>query len=204
MKKKLLCMVIALVTLITLASCRSNPTTPPQNEETHNTNPSENTTSPSENTTLPSEDTTEHDVVEDQVDESLCEKLIREIDGTYAEESKLPESSTTVGKVELADKYTKKWQQVADEYYNKIMAFDENIAPSEIYYSTDDLHTFVSNMKISWEQYYQEQCENYIKTLQAIYNGGTIVGPIFAVYKYEMQKEWALQMVGICQLLFIE
>jgi len=146
----------------------------------------------------------EHDVGEDQVAESLYEKLIREIDGAYAEESKLPESSTTVGMVELADKYAKKWQQVADEYYNKIMEFDENIAPSEIYYSTDDLHTFVSNLKTNWEAYYQVQCENYLKTLQAIYNGGTIVGPIFADYKYEMQKEWALQLVGICQQMYIE
>ncbi len=64
MKKKLLCMVIALVTLITLASCRSNPTTPPQNDETHNTTPSENPTLPSENPTTPSVD--EHTAISDQ------------------------------------------------------------------------------------------------------------------------------------------
>ena len=136
--------------------------------------------------------------------ESLTEKLIREIDGAYAEESKLPESSTTMGMVELADKYTKKWQQVADEYYNKIMEYDDIFTPNENYYSSDDFHSFVSNMKSNWEQYYQVQCENYLKTLQAIYSGGTIVGPLFANYKYKLQKEWTLQLVDICEQLDID
>ena len=138
------------------------------------------------------------------IEESLTEKLIREIDGAYAEESKLPESSTTVGMVELADKYTQKWQQVADEYYNKILEFDGIITPNENYYSSEDLHTFVSNMKTNWEKYNQVQCENYLKTLQTIYGAGTIVGPIMADYEYEMQKEWALQLVGIYQQLYID
>ena len=136
--------------------------------------------------------------------ESLTEKLIREIDGAYAEESKLPESSTTMGMVELADKYTQKWQQVADEYYIKILEYDGIITPNENYYSSEDLHTFVSNMKTNWEKYNQVQCENYLKTLQTIYGAGTVVGPIVADYEYEMQKEWALQLVGIYQQLYID
>ena len=59
-------------------------------------------------------------------------------------------------------------------------------------------------MKSNWEQYYQVQCENYLKTLQAIYSGGTIVGPLFANYKYKMQKEWTLQLVDICEQLDID
>ena len=46
------------------------------------------------------------EVVEEQVDKSLYEKLISEIDGAYLEEQKAPESSTTVGMIELSDKYT--------------------------------------------------------------------------------------------------
>ena len=146
----------------------------------------------------------DQDVQKNTVEESLTEKLIREIDGAYAEESKLPESSTTAGMVELSDKYTEKWKQIADEYYNKIMEYDGIITPNEIYYSSDDLHTYVSNMTTNWEQYHRVQCENYVKTLQTIYADGTIVGPIFADYKYEMQKEWALQIVGIYEQLYIQ
>ncbi len=167
----------------------------------------------------PSTGAIEHDVTEDtvaedsvaedpvdkvQVDESLYEKLIREIDGAYIEEQKTPKGSTTIGMVEISDKYTEKWKQVADEYYDKIMKFDGITKLNENYYSSEDLHTFVSNMKTNWEEYNQEQCTNYLKTLQTIYGAGTIVGPIFANYKYEMQKEWALQLVGICQQLHIE
>ena len=145
----------------------------------------------------------ENSVEKSEVEESLAEKFIREIDDNYRKESKLPEYSTTIGMVELAGMYTEKWKQVADEYYNKIMEFDGIIQLNE-YYSPDDFHTFVSNMKTNWEQYNQIQCENYGKTLLAIYEGGTIAGPIFAGYKYEMQKEWALQIVGIYEQLYIE
>lgn len=146
----------------------------------------------------------ENDTDNDTDNESLTEKCIREIDGAYLADSTLPEFSTTAGKVELTCKYTEKWRQVADECYNKIMEYDGTIQLNESSYSSDDLHTFVSNMKTNWEQYNQVQCENYGKTLQAIYGSGTIVGPIFAGFQYEMQKEWALQLVGICEQLNIE
>ncbi|MBR5922346.1 MAG: hypothetical protein IKZ59_00980 [Clostridia bacterium] len=147
---------------------------------------------------------TKNTVDERDLVESLTEKLIREFDDTYLEESELPEYGTTVGMVELADRYTEKWKLVADEYYNKIMKYDGIIQPSENYYSSDDLHTFVSNMNANWEEYNKKQCENYLKTLQSIYGDGTIARPIYASYKYERQKEWALQVVGIYEQLNIE
>ena len=90
-----------------------------------------------------------------------------------------------------------KWKEIADEYYDKIMKYDEDIQLDDHYYSSDDLHTFVSNMKTSWEKYNKEQCENYVKALEAIYQGGSIIGPIAASYECEMQKEWALQLVRL-------
>ena len=134
--------------------------------------------------------------------ESLADKLTREIDEAYAKEEYLPEYSSTAGMVALADKYREKWAEVADEYYNKIMEYNGIIQGSDDYYSSDDLHTFVSNMKTSWEQYNQTQCENYIKVLETIYAGGTIVRPIFADYKLNLQKEWALRLVIIYDQLY--
>ncbi len=138
------------------------------------------------------------------VAETTAQRLIREIDGAYKEEQKLPESSTTVGMVELSNKYAEKWAQVADECYNKLMAYDGVNPSAEHYYSSDDLHAFVSDMKENWEQYYQEQCENYKKVLKTRYQGGTIVGPLMADYKYSMQMEWALELVDICRMFYIE
>ncbi|MBE6798051.1 MAG: hypothetical protein E7531_06960 [Ruminococcaceae bacterium] len=79
--------------------------------------------------------------------------------------------------------------------YDGITQLDEN------YYSSDDLHTFVSNMKKSWESYNKEQCDNYGKTLSAIYGGGTIIGPLLADFEYNMQKDWALRLVNIYEKL---
>lgn len=161
--------------------------------------PSQSDSTPSQSDPNPSPNVTEPN----HVPESLSEKLIREIDDAYKEDQKKPESSTTVGMVELAKQYAEKWKQAADEYYNKIMAYDGVVQLNENYASSDDLHTYVSNMKSNWEQYYQVQCENYLNTLKATYGAGTIVGPIMADYEYNMQMEWTLQLAGICQQLRI-
>jgi len=134
------------------------------------------------------------------IHETLTEKLLREIDNEYKKESFEGDGSTGA-MVDRADKYTKKWQDVADEYYNKLMEYDGIVQMDETcIYSSDDFHNFIKNMKTSWEKYHAEQCKNYEKALYAIY-AGSIVGPIFADYKYDAQKDWALQLVAIYEQL---
>ena len=68
MKMKILCLVISLITLITLTACKPNQTRPPQSEETQNTTPSHNMTTPSVNATTPSDNaTTPPDNVQDAI-----------------------------------------------------------------------------------------------------------------------------------------
>lgn len=129
--------------------------------------------------------------------QSIEDVLVYSIESDYEVESKLDKYSSTAGMCDLHNKYTKKWKEIADEYFDKIMEYDEDIQLSDAYYSSDNLHTFVSNMKTSWEKYNKEQCENYVKALEAIYQGGSIIGPIAASYECEMQKEWALQLVRL-------
>lgn len=133
--------------------------------------------------------------------ESLAERLIREIDTQFEADSKLLEYSSTAGQCDLWYKYEQKWRQIADTYYNKIAEYDGIVPPSDIYYTSEDLHTFISDMKANWEVYKQKQCDSYTKTLQAIYAGGSIVGPLSASYACEMQKQWALELVKIYQQL---
>ena len=131
---------------------------------------------------------------------SLYEQLNIEIDNAYELEQSYPENQSTGGMVDLSAKYTAKWAQVAEEYYQKIMAHELE-EPSETYGTSEDLHTYVTNMKTAWEANYAAQCENYEKTLVAIYAGGTIVHPIIADYQYDMQREWALRLVTIYEQL---
>lgn len=131
---------------------------------------------------------------------SLYEQLDIEIDNAYELEQSDPENQSTAGMVALSEKYAAKWAQVAEEYYQKIMAHELD-EPNETYGTSEDLHTYVTNMKTAWETYYSAQCENYQKTLVAIYAGGTIVHPIIADYKYDMQREWALRLVTVYEWL---
>ena len=193
MKKALVLFCAVLMAITLLSGC--------QGSDADNDNKSTDTITNESVNTSTGTSSADKDADSITLTESLREKLLREIEGAYYEEMELPESSTTYGMIELADKYTQKWKQVADEYYDKIMEYDGIIKETEDYYSSDEFHIFVSNMKTNWEQYNQVQCENYSKTLRAIYARGTIVGPLFADYKYELQKEWALQLVGIYQQL---
>ena len=100
--------------------------------------------------------------------ETLSEKLIREIDGAYDEEMKSPEDSSTAGMCAISEKYTKKWQAVADEYYKKLTEYDITKINETSYCSADEFHAFIKNMKTSWEKDNVVQCENYEKMLFAI------------------------------------
>ena len=168
MKNIIRCMILAVIVMLVFCGCDKT--------ETKTDAGAGNMTPASNQTGVP------------VIEESLSEKLTRELDGAYSEEEKLPENSTNGGIVALADRYAEKWQQVAQEHYDKLME-----QPSY------DLHTYVANMKENWEQYYAVQCENYHKTLEILYSGGTMAAPIFAIYKKDMQREWALQLVDIYQ-----
>lgn len=129
--------------------------------------------------------------------ESLAEKISRQLDEEYKKDSLLEEYQSTIGMIELSQKYTEKWKQIADEYYNKLLEID-NIEPmNEYYYTADEMHTFVTNMKTNWEEYYKVQCENYSNAICAAYNGGTLTGPVSASYAMERQKEWAIQLINL-------
>lgn len=136
--------------------------------------------------------------------ESLTAKYTREIAGAYAEENKLPDSGTTAGMVELADKYAAQWTAVAEEYYQKLLVYEHDWEELEGYPSAEEFHAYISNMKSSWEQNYQVMYENYFGTLEYIYGTGTIVGPVAAQFRYNMQRDWALLILDICDQLGME
>ncbi len=136
----------------------------------------------------------------DVLSDDLSESLIREIEDAYKAEA-LTGDNSTIGMVERAAKYTNMWQQVSNEYYNKLINYENIEKYGEIGHTADEFHSYIKNMKTSWEKYYAEQCENYREVLFTIYGAGTITKPIFADYQYEMQKDWALRLVEIYEQL---
>ena len=182
--KKAFIFMLCLVLCIGLIGCGEKPTQSTDDTPTTTTTATTTTTITTATTTNASSN----------LSESLADKLAREMDTAYETERNMPENQSTGGLVDVSIKYAEKWAEIADEYYQKIMEYDGVDPSSAEYYSSNDLHTYVADLKTSWESYYAAQCDNYSKTLYAIY-GGSIVGPIFA----DMQKEWALWLVNIYQ-----
>lgn len=123
--------------------------------------------------------------------------MVLEIDGALEEELKDSLKYSVVDAANIIDKYAEEWKERADEYYNKLMEFDGILQLNDHYYSSDDFHTFISEMKTNWEQYYQVESENYLKMLEAVNTGSSNTVTMMARYEYEMQKEWALKLINI-------
>lgn len=136
-----------------------------------------------------------------QASETLSEKLIREIDTDYLEKQNLSEYSSTIGMIELAEDYTAKWAQVADEYYDKIMKYNASAKVDGKNYSAEELHTYVADMKTTTLADNDKKLQDRIAELQNTYDGGSIIGPLAANFEYQLQKEWALKLVGIYEQL---
>ena len=141
---------------------------------------------------------------ESDIQESLKIRLIHKIDDAYKEKLKLSEYNTTAGKIELSEIYAEKWKQVSDEYYSKLMVYDDVVQLEEYYPSVDDFHNYISFMKENWNEYSQDQSENYAKILEVVYGSGSMAGSVFAEYEYEMEKDWALQLIDVCGMLNIK
>ena len=131
----------------------------------------------------------------------LYDKLIENIDKAYKTEQELPEFSTTGGMVQLAEQYSLKWQEVAEEYYSKLMEYRFAEEYPDMGQTTEKLHKVISDMKESWERYYTEEIANYEIVLNQIYAGGTIRHPLLADRRYELNMEWALKLVSIYEAL---
>ena len=195
--KKIALLFLALIMALSFFGCSGNDPDVAHNEDS---TAEETTKATDETTVIPDEPEIPEYV-------PLSQKLIDQIDGAKKEEARNNfDYSTTVGMVELADKYRKIWEEKADEYYKKLMEYEDPDLQDYFgyIYTTDDLHVFVTNMKESWEAYRDCQCENYNKVLYTIHGPGTMVGPLMAEYRYEMQMEWTLELVEICERFGIE
>lgn len=192
--KKVVCSFCAMVFVFSLTACGGEP----KNSATTSVNQTTNTsviTNSIDSTTTSSETSNITDK------EDLTEKYIREIDDAYIEESKKEENSSTLKIIEVTDTYAAKWTDLADEYYNKIINYESSVTETENYSNTEELRAYVSGLKTTFTTDFQTKSEEYLKSLQDQYGTGSIIGPAMATYKYNLQKEWALQILEIYEQL---
>lgn len=191
--KKIFSLLLILLLILGLIGCEKAPVkdNTPSSSETHLV----------DNSSVVSAPSTSSKVKEEAPKEGLAERLKKELEDGYNSEALLPENSTTLGMVELADKYAKKWADTADEYYKKIMEYNGSVTKTENYQDAEGLHSYLSTLKTTWENKIRTDCENELQRLKDTYGGGTIIGPSFAIFKLQKQKEWALEVVKIYESL---
>ncbi len=135
----------------------------------------------------------------------LRDKYTAEIETAYDADADLPEYQSTAGMCELNDKYAKRWQEIADEYYDKLMAYEYDLNGLEIsYYNVEEFRAALKRMKTAHDTYSKEMEENYSDVTMYVFGAGSLCGPVNAHYCYEKEKAWAVEILNICDMLGIE
>lgn len=130
-------------------------------------------------------------------EESLRDSLLHSIEGDYEKESKLDEYVTTVGMIDLANKYADKWDAVSAEYHDKIISVVEEAFEAE----KDIFAEKLDKLKASYEEYAENNLDIHTEIYNLRNSGGSIIGSLCASEYYELKKEYALELVDIYEKL---
>lgn len=122
---------------------------------------------------------------------------IDQIDGEYQQKQQLEEYMSTYGMVSLADEYAGKWEDLAEQFYDKLKAVDGRVTLDGKEYSSKEFRKYITRLKNKRLKEIKQKKEQNLKELKEEYEGGTIIGPLASAYNYDLQMEWALELVDI-------
>lgn len=133
---------------------------------------------------------------------SLADRYLDEVETAYDADADLPEYQSTAGMCELNDKYAKRWQEIADEYYDKLMAYEYDFETP--FCGVEEFRSALANMKANHEEYVEEEMDAYISVVKYEFQGGSASGVVISGHRCELEKEWALKILDICVMFGIE
>lgn len=132
----------------------------------------------------------------------LREKYEAEIEADRDADADLPEYQSTAGMCELSDKYTKRWQEIADKYYDKLMAFEYDFETP--FCGVEEFRSALADMKANHENYVEKEMTAYVSVVKYEFQGGSASGVVISGHRYNLEKEWALKILDICDMLGVE
>ena len=133
---------------------------------------------------------------------SLADRYLDEVETAYKSDSQLPEYQSTAGMCELNDKYTKRWQEIADEYYDKLMAYEYDFETP--FCGVEEFRSALADMKANHEEYVEEEMDAYVSVVKYEVQGGSASGVVISGHRCELDKEWALKILDICDMFGVE
>lgn len=135
---------------------------------------------------------------------SLTERYVQEVEAACEADSLLPEYQSTAGMCELNGKYANRWADIADEYYQKLLAYEHDEDYSTPFCTVEEFRTALIDMKTDHKEYVEKEMTAYNTILKYEYQGGSISGVISSGHRCSLEKEWALKILNICAMLGIE
>ncbi len=104
--------------------------------------------------------------------------------------------------VSVCENYTAKWKTVADRYYKEILYYNGTV-PTDPNFSTDkEMHEYIEERKVNWEADFQKDTADYLESAkEANPQDEQKAQALCAAYKFDLQREFALEMIGIYEML---
>ena len=133
---------------------------------------------------------------------SLADRYLDEVETAYDADANLPEYQSTAGMCELNDKYAKRWQEIADEYYDKLMAYEYDFETP--FCGVEEFRSALADMKANHEEYVEEEMDAYVSVVKYEFQGGSASGVVISGHRCKLEKEWALKILDICDMFGIE
>ena len=160
--------------------------------------------SPALSSTQPTSTTTTSQISEEKPAErvSLSDRYLDEVEAAYKADGDLPEYQSTAGMCELNDKYAKRWQEIADEYYNKLMAYEYDFETP--FCDVEEFRTALADMKANHENYVEKEMSAYVSVVKYEFQGGSVSGVVLSGHRCSLEKEWALKVLAICDMMGVE
>lgn len=134
----------------------------------------------------------------------LADRYLDEVETAYEADSQLPEYQSTAGMCELNSNYANRWAEIADEYYNKLMAYEHDADYSTPFCTVEEFRAALKDMKADHEEHVEKEMTAYNTVLRYEYQGGSISGVISSGHRCSLEKEWALKILNICDMLGVE
>ena len=185
--KKFLSLLLAVMLIFSLLGCNLR-----QGSESAKSEKTSSTTVKKEK----AEDT-DKEFVKPEGDTKTKQDYIKEIDDEYQEMQYADEYGTTEGMSRLAQRYAEKWEEVSDEYFKKLTAVDGRVTYKGKEYSSKEFREYITDLKNKRLKEIEQKKEENLKELNEEYEGGSIIGPAASSYNYDLQMEWALELVEI-------
>ena len=110
-------------------------------------------------------------------------------------------ADTDAERAEICDRYREEWRKIADRYFNEILYYNGDVPVHPDFFTDAQMHEFAQFKKEDFDTRFESESQSYLAQMEFEYGKGDKANAMCAQYKFDLQREFALEMIEIYELL---